>query len=103
MHAKALTGVVEWKLGRAQERWVRGREEGLCSFSLLVCEKKETSWKALYFGTKKGSCQEERGREREHRLAQRTQNLIATGAKASGREQLTQFIFGQKRVLRSSN
>lgn len=105
-HVKVLSDVVEWKLGRAKERWVRGREGGLCSFSLLVCEKKETSWRVLYFGTKKGSCQEETEREREHRLAslpRQTQNLIATGAKASGREQLTRFIFGQKRVPPGSN
>ena len=101
-HVKGLSESVEWKVGRVEERWVVGREEGgLCSFSLLVCEKKETSWRVLYLGTKKGSCQEEREKEREHRLAslpRQTQNLIATGAKASGREQLTRFISRQKRV-----
>jgi hypothetical protein len=82
-HVKGRSGIVEWKVGRAEERWMWGREGCLCLFSLLVCEKREISWGVLDFGTKKGSCQEER-EEREHRLAslpRRTQNLIATGAR----------------------
>jgi len=84
-HVKALSESPEWRVGRVEESWVLGRKGGsLCSFSLLVCERKEISWGILYFGSKKGSCQEEIEKEREHRLAslpRQTQNQIATGVR----------------------
>jgi hypothetical protein len=49
-HLKALSESPEWEVGRVEECWVLGGKEGLCSFSLLVCEKKEISWAILQFG-----------------------------------------------------
>jgi|SRR5712671_3295006 len=72
-----------WTVGR-RESWVRMSEEGrLCSFFLLVCEKRGISLGFLYFGLKKGPCQNRIELKVAHRLASlpvQTRILTATGA-----------------------
>jgi hypothetical protein len=46
-HVKALSESPERKVGQVEESWVLGRKEGLCSFSLRVCERREISWGVL--------------------------------------------------------